>query len=68
VGERVVEFKSLIDGGLIAQWSFVPQARSKEDLRVAENEYKGKTYRVKREPTEHEYRDMLFGWLVERLC
>jgi phosphoribosylaminoimidazolecarboxamide formyltransferase/IMP cyclohydrolase len=65
VGERVVEFKSLIDGGLIAQWSFVPQARSKEDLRVAETEYKGKTYRVKREPTEHEYRDMLFGWLVE---
>ncbi len=65
VGERVVEFKSLIDGGLIAQWSFVPQAKSKENLRVAESEYKGKTYRVKREPTQDEYRDMLFGWLVE---
>jgi phosphoribosylaminoimidazolecarboxamide formyltransferase/IMP cyclohydrolase len=65
VDERVVEFKSLIDGGLIAQWSFVPQARSKDDLRVAESEYKGKTYRVKREPTEDEYRDMLFGWMVE---
>ena len=65
VGERSVEFKSLVDGGIIAQWSFVPQARSKEDLRLAECEYKGKTYRIKREPTEQEYQDMLFGWLVE---
>jgi len=65
VGERSVEFKSLVDGGIIAQWSFVPQARAKEDLRLAECEYKGKTYRIKREPTEQEYQDMLFGWLVE---
>ncbi len=65
VGERFVDFKGLIDGGIIAQWSFVPQARSKEDLRLAECEYKGKTYRIEREPTEQEYADMLFGWLVE---
>ncbi|MBN1841720.1 MAG: IMP cyclohydrolase [Deltaproteobacteria bacterium] len=64
-GERVVEFKSLIDGGIIAQWSFVPEARSKDDLRLAECEYKGHTYRIKREPKEQEYEDMLFGWLVE---
>ncbi len=65
VGERVVEFKSLIDGGVIAQWSFVPQARSKEDFKLAESEYKGTVYRIKREPTAQEYDDMLFGWLVE---
>jgi phosphoribosylaminoimidazolecarboxamide formyltransferase/IMP cyclohydrolase len=65
VGERVVEFKSLIDGGIIAQWSFVPEARSKKDLKLAECEYQGKTYRIEREPTEQEYRDLLFGWLVE---
>ncbi|MDY6953385.1 MAG: IMP cyclohydrolase [Thermodesulfobacteriota bacterium] len=65
VGERSVEFKSLIDGGIIAQWSFVPQARTKEDLRLAQCEYKGKTYSINREPTEQEYRDLLFGWLVE---
>jgi phosphoribosylaminoimidazolecarboxamide formyltransferase/IMP cyclohydrolase len=65
VGERFVEFKSLIDGGIIAQWSFVPQARSKDDLRLAECEYKGKIYRINREPTEQDYQDMLFGWLVE---
>ena len=65
VGERTVEFKSLIDGGIITQWSFVPQARSKEGLKLAECEYQGKMYRIEREPTEQEYQDMLFGWLVE---
>jgi phosphoribosylaminoimidazolecarboxamide formyltransferase/IMP cyclohydrolase len=65
VGERCVEFKSLIDGGLITQWSFVPQARTKADFKLAECDYKGKTYRIKREPTDQEYADMLFGWLVE---
>ncbi len=65
VGERCVEFKSLIDGGIIAQWSFVPSARSSKDLRPAECEYNGKTYKIRREPTDKEYQDMLFGWLVE---
>ena len=65
VGERVVEFKSLMDGGMIAQWSFVPQARSRNDLKLAECEYNGKTYRIERKPTEQEYQDLLFGWLVE---
>ena len=65
IGERVIDFKSLMDGGLVAQWSFVPQARSEKDLVVATTEYKGKTYTVNREPTQEEYEDMLFGWLVE---
>ncbi|MCG6908985.1 MAG: IMP cyclohydrolase [Deltaproteobacteria bacterium] len=65
VGQRCVEFKSLIDGGIIAQWSFVPAARTKEDLTPASCEYKGKTYTIGREPNEKEYADMLFGWLVE---
>jgi len=65
VGKRLVEFKSLIDGGLIAQWSFVPAARSKADLSLAKTEYKGKTYEISREPTAGEYDDMIFGWLVE---
>lgn len=65
VGKRCVEFKSLIDGGIISQWSFVPSSRSKEDLLPATCQYKGKTYTVKRKPTEKEYEDMIFGWLVE---
>jgi phosphoribosylaminoimidazolecarboxamide formyltransferase/IMP cyclohydrolase len=65
VGQRCVEFKSLIDGGIIAQWSFVPTTRSKEDLRLAECEYKGKLYKINRPPTAKEYNDLIFGWLVE---
>jgi len=65
VGQRCVEFKSLIDGGIITQWSFVPASRSKADLKPAESEYKGKLYKINRMPTEKEYEDMLFGWLVE---
>jgi phosphoribosylaminoimidazolecarboxamide formyltransferase/IMP cyclohydrolase len=65
VGKKCVEFKSLIDGGIIAQWSFVPAARSREDLRPAECEYQGKHYKINRRPTQKEYDDMIFGWLVE---
>jgi phosphoribosylaminoimidazolecarboxamide formyltransferase/IMP cyclohydrolase len=65
VGQRFVDFKSLMDGGLVAQWSFVPQARTKADLKLAACDCKGKTYIIQREPTEKEYQDMLFGWLVE---
>ncbi len=65
VGKHFIDFKSLIDGGIIAQWSFVPTSRSKEDLWLAECEYKGEKYRIEREPTPREYDDMIFGWLVE---
>ncbi|RLC28210.1 MAG: IMP cyclohydrolase [Deltaproteobacteria bacterium] len=64
-GRRCVEFKSLIDGGIVAQWSFVPTARCKEDLKPARCEYRGRTYRINRQPTEKEYQDLLFGWMVE---
>jgi len=65
VGKRCVEFKSLMDGGIIAQWSFVPTVLSKDDLMPAESEYKGEKYKIKRRPTSEEYNDMIFGWLVE---
>ncbi len=65
IGERVIDFKSLMDGGMVAQWSFVPTTLSRKDLVVASTEYKGKTYTVGRKPTDQEYEDMLFGWLVE---
>ena len=65
VGQRCVEFKSLIDGGIVTQWSFVPVSRSREELKLAETEYKGQLYKINRPPTDQEYEDMLFGWLVE---
>jgi len=64
-GTRFVDFKSLIDGGLVAQWSFVPEARSSDKLLPAVTTYKGQEYRVNRAPTAQELDDMLFGWLVE---
>lgn len=65
IGERVIDFKTLMDGGMVAQWSFVPRTLSEKDLVVASTAYKDKTYTVDREPTQQEYEDMLFGWLVE---
>lgn len=65
IGERVIDFKTLMDGGMVAQWSFVPKTLTKDDLVVASTEYQGKTHSIKRVPTEQEYEDMLFGWLVE---
>jgi len=62
---RFVDFKSLVDGGIIVQLSFVPEARRKEDFKLAETSFEGKTYKILREPQEDEYRDMVFGWLVE---
>jgi phosphoribosylaminoimidazolecarboxamide formyltransferase/IMP cyclohydrolase len=61
----VVEFKALIDGGLVVQQSQINRVRSKEDLKPAEAVYEGKVYKIKRLPTDKEYEDMLFGWYVE---
>jgi len=63
--EYVVDFKSLIDGGIIAQWSFIPNAKTVKDLMPASCTYKDKEYKVNREPTAKEMDDMIFGWLVE---
>lgn len=63
--ERFVDFKALIDGGLIAQWSFVPAARTPAGFTPAQAVYKGQTYQIDRLPTAREYDDLVFGWLVE---
>lgn len=65
INERVPEFKALIDGSIVTQWSYAPQTLSKDDFKIARSEYKGTTYRVDREPTPAEYEDLVFGWLVE---
>ncbi|NOX19654.1 MAG: IMP cyclohydrolase [Nitrospirae bacterium] len=61
-----VEFKALIDGGLIVQQSQINRIRSKDDFQPARAVYQGKEYTIKRQPTEEEYEDMLFGWHVEQ--
>jgi phosphoribosylaminoimidazolecarboxamide formyltransferase/IMP cyclohydrolase len=63
---RFVDFKSLMDGGIIVQQSPVNKIRSKDDFLPARATYQGKEYSIEREPTEREYDDMLFGWNVEQ--
>ncbi len=62
----VVEFKALIDGGIIVQQSQINRIRSKEDFQPAKATYKGKEYVINRMPTEREYEDMIFGWHVQQ--
>ncbi|MDY6970267.1 MAG: IMP cyclohydrolase [Spirochaetota bacterium] len=65
-GTRFVDFKSLMDGGIIVQQSPLNNITSKENLIPAKSEYKGKTYTIDRKPTDKEYEDILFGWHVEQ--
>jgi phosphoribosylaminoimidazolecarboxamide formyltransferase/IMP cyclohydrolase len=67
-GARFLDIKSLMDGGQIVQWSFVPETRTLEEIRAlpgARTTYKGAEYKIGRMPTEAEYKDLLFGWIVE---
>jgi phosphoribosylaminoimidazolecarboxamide formyltransferase/IMP cyclohydrolase len=63
---RFLEFKSLMDGGIIVQQSPLNAVLSVEDFKPAETTYQGKTYKIKRQPTEEELRDLLFGWSIEQ--
>jgi phosphoribosylaminoimidazolecarboxamide formyltransferase/IMP cyclohydrolase len=65
VGAQYADFKSLIDGGIVAQTAFVPKTLSVADFLPAQAQYKGKDYRIVRQPTAKELDDLLFGWLVE---
>jgi phosphoribosylaminoimidazolecarboxamide formyltransferase/IMP cyclohydrolase len=63
---RYVDFKSLMDGGIIVQQSPVNKIRTSKDFLPARTSYQGGEYSIERSPTESEYADMLFGWNVEQ--
>ena len=75
VAKHVIDFKSLIDGGIVAQTSFSANARRPEDLIPAycrrkitdktTGEVTYRDYNIARTPTAKEYEDLVFGWLVE---
>jgi len=62
---RFVDFKSLIDGGIIVQQSAVNSIRGIDNLTPATATWKGQQYTCERHPTEREIDDMIFGWAVE---
>ena len=61
--KRFIEFKALLDGGIILQQS-ADNDITKEQIRPAQAEYQGKPYQVRKKPTEKETDDMVFAWKV----
>ncbi len=60
-----IDFKSLIDGSIILQQSYISKIKSKEDLMLAEADHKEKgNIKIVREPTPSEYENMIFAWHV----
>jgi len=66
VNARYIDFKSLVDGGIILQQSPLNSIRSAKDFTLAETAYQGETHTIARKPTDEDYADMLFGWQVEQ--
>lgn len=64
--QRFVDFKSLIDGGIIVQQSPLNRIQSAQDFTLAASQFEGRSYAIERKPTEDELADMLFGWQVEQ--
>ena len=64
--ERFLEFKSLQDGGIVVQQSPLNRIRTVDDFLPAAAKKGGVEYTMKREPTEQELQDLLFGWQVEQ--
>ncbi len=65
--ERFVDFKGLIDGGLVVQQSPLNRIKNADDFELAKHTAKDGTVTViKRPPTAGEKEDMLFGWSVEQ--
>ncbi len=63
---RFVDFKSLIDGGLIVQQSPLNAVQSPSDFQPAVARRDGREVRVARAPTAEELEDLFFGWCVEQ--
>jgi phosphoribosylaminoimidazolecarboxamide formyltransferase/IMP cyclohydrolase len=64
-GRPFLDVKSLIDGGLIVQFSFENAVRSADEFLPAEATAKDGTVYVARKPTPAEADDLLFAWAVE---
>ncbi|MFP4638755.1 MAG: IMP cyclohydrolase [Spirochaetaceae bacterium] len=64
VGARVVDLHSLLDGGVIVQWSAVPDLPDVEDMEPARTVHRGTEYAVERPPSPDEARDLQLAWIV----
>lgn len=65
--QRFVDFKCLIDGSIIVQQSPLNRIKTVDDfLPATHTDKNNNTIKIKREPTNAEKEDMLFGWSVEQ--
>ena len=64
VNEPFLDFKSLVDGGIILQFSFRNKIHTPEDFLTAEATKEGNTITARR-PTDKEFDDLIFAWAVE---
>ena len=64
-GEPFLDIKSMADGGLVLQQSFVNRIRSAEDLQTAIATNKEGVTVSARRPTAQEADDLVFAWAVE---
>ena len=65
--ERFVDFKSLLDGGIIVQQSPLNRIKTTNDFLIAEAKKKdGTIVKINKIPNESELNDMMFGWSVEQ--
>ncbi len=64
VGQPFLDIKSLMDGGMVLQFSFRNRILSAEDFIPAVAEKDGSSYTA-RTPTKAEADDLLFAWAVE---
>ncbi len=62
---RFLDFKSLIDGGIIVQQSPVSKIVSPDDFLPAQTSSKKSPVACERKPTNEEYDDLIFGWNLE---
>ncbi|MFO7801792.1 MAG: IMP cyclohydrolase [Desulfovermiculus sp.] len=60
-----LDLKSLVDGGLVAQFSFRNRILSADDWIPAEAQTKDGTVLMARKPSAQESDDLLFAWAVE---
>ncbi len=64
-GTPFLDIKSLMDGGLVVQQSFVNRIRTAQDfIPATAMDKEGKSYAT-RTPTQEEIDDLLFAWAVE---
>jgi phosphoribosylaminoimidazolecarboxamide formyltransferase/IMP cyclohydrolase len=59
-----LELTSLVDGGIVAQFSFRNRILTEDDLIAAQAEQESLTVSA-RKPDKHEAEDLLFAWAVE---